>query len=95
MTIAAEHKGSRYGDTEVKQQVSRIAPVRPGSLVKHLDVGLRQAPAPAFGSHVSAELTKRILALPHTACCAILGMALPRLGWPRDHDLIAAVRRRI
>ena len=42
----------------MKQRVSGSAPVRPASMVEHLDVGLRQAPEPAFGNCVVTQHIK-------------------------------------
>jgi CRISPR-associated endonuclease Cas1 len=41
--------------------------------IENLDIGLRQPPAPTFGSHVATQQIQRIIALPHRA-----GRAAPR-----------------
>ena len=92
VAIATQHKGSRDADTEVKQQVSGNASIRAAGVVEHLDVGFRQSPAPAFGSHVASEHIKRIVTLPDRAGCKIAGMALPGLGRSGKPDVMGAVR---
>jgi hypothetical protein len=91
VAIAAKQKRSRNPDREVKYQVCGDVPAGRAAILEHLDLRLRQAPAPAFGNDVSAEHIKRIVILPHWARCAIAGMALPRLGWPRDPESIGGV----